>query len=194
MELCSSRNDNHDDHLFLTQLLTGFSALLRLGELVLPDTVRLQNYRKVSCRHTVKTYGDHFSFFLPGHKADRFYEGNTVVVKQLSRCPDPFSHFCAYLKSRDKLFPLNPHLWLRSTGRVPTRRWFMTRLREYFPRTIAGQSMRAGGATALAEAGVPPHIIQAAGRWASSAFQIYIRKNPVLLQALVFSTERYPEH
>ena len=46
--------------------------------------------------------------------------------------------------------------------------------------------MRAGGATSLAENGVPPHLIQAIGRWASSAFQIYIRKNAVLLQALLF--------
>ena len=46
--------------------------------------------------------------------------------------------------------------------------------------------MRAGGATSLAENGVPPNLIQAIGRWVSSAFQIYIRKNPVLLQALLF--------
>ena len=30
-----------------------------------------------------------------------------------------------------------------------------------------------------------PAIIQAAGRWASNTFQIYIRKNPILLQALL---------
>ena len=46
--------------------------------------------------------------------------------------------------------------------------------------------MHAGGATSLAENGVPPNLIQAIGRWASSAFQIYIRKNLVLLQALLF--------
>ena len=33
---------------------------------------------------------------------------------------------------------------------------------------------------------LPPHLIQAIGRWASPAFQIYIQKNPVLLQALLF--------
>ena len=56
----------------------------------------------------------------------------------------------------------------------------------FFNSDVAGQSMRAGGATSLAENGVPPNLIQAIGRWASSAFQIYIRKNPVLLQALLF--------
>ena len=56
----------------------------------------------------------------------------------------------------------------------------------FFQSDVAGQSMRAGGATSLAENGIPPNIIQAIGRWASLAFQIYIRKNLVLLQALLF--------
>ncbi|KAF9052275.1 hypothetical protein BDZ89DRAFT_1088428 [Hymenopellis radicata] len=46
--------------------------------------------------------------------------------------------------------------------------------------------IRRGGATAMAEDGCAPHLIQAAGRWASDTFQIYIRKNPVVLQAMLF--------
>ena len=46
--------------------------------------------------------------------------------------------------------------------------------------------MCAGGATSLAEAGVPPNVIQAIGQWALDTFQIYIKKNPVLLQAILF--------
>ena len=56
----------------------------------------------------------------------------------------------------------------------------------FFANDVAGQSMRVGGATSLAENRIPPHLIQATGRRASAAFQIYIRKNPVLLQALLF--------
>ncbi|PBK99579.1 hypothetical protein ARMGADRAFT_919822 [Armillaria gallica] len=33
--------------------------------------------------------------------------------------------------------------------------------------------------------GVLPYLIQARGRWSSSAFKIYIRKNPVILQAMI---------
>ncbi len=47
--------------------------------------------------------------------------------------------------------------------------------------------MRAGGATALAEAGVSLALIQAIGRWSSDAFKIYIRHHPVLLAALLYS-------
>ena len=47
--------------------------------------------------------------------------------------------------------------------------------------------MRTGGATSLAENGVPPSIIQLIGRWTSDAFFIYICKSPVLIQALLYS-------
>jgi len=60
-------------------------------------------------------------------------------------------------------------------------------MRLFFATDIGGQSMRAGGATSLAEHGVPPSLIQAIGRWSSDAFLIYIRKNPVLIQALLYS-------
>lgn len=176
----------HDDMLFLTMLTTGKDGLLRLGELTVPDALLRRNARKLTLRHTVKITAVEFSFFLPYHKADRFYEGNTIIIQRTNRKSDPHTPFIQYLRSRDQLFPLNRELWLRSNGTVPTRGWFITRLKQYFPHDVAGQSLRAGGATSLAEAGVPPNVIQAIGRWASDAFQIYIRKNPVLLQAMLF--------
>jgi hypothetical protein len=45
--------------------------------------------------------------------------------------------------------------------------------------------MRAGGATALAEAGTAPALLQAAGRWSSDTFNRYVRKNPFLFKALL---------
>lgn len=176
----------HDDILFMAMITTGFYGLLRLGELTMPDSVKLRNYRKISMRRTVQLLGSHFSYFLPSHKADRFFEGNTIIIQKLTRTTDPYAAFTGYLRSRDRLFPLHPELWLRATGAVPTRSWFIRRLKQYFPKDVAGQSLRAGGATSLAEAGVLPAVIQAAGRWASNTFQIYIRKNPVLLQALIY--------
>ena len=69
---------------------------------------------------------------------------------------------------------------------LPTRHWFLTRLRRFFPKEIAGQSIRSGSATSLAEAGADLATIQAIGRWSSEAFRIYIRKNPVLIHAILF--------
>jgi hypothetical protein len=184
-----SQSNNHDDKLFLAILLTGFFALMRLGELTFPDSVKLRNWRKISKRTSVVLSADQYQFHLPSHKADRFFEGNLIIVKkQQYDGINPLSFFTSYLTSRDDQFPLASPLWIKSNGSVPTRSFFITRLRRYFENDIAGQSMRAGGATSLAEHGVPPSLIQLMGRWSSDAFLIYIRKSPVLIQALLYST------
>jgi len=128
---------------------------------------------------------------LPGHKADCIYEENLVIIEQTALPTSPQTFFTSYLTSQDHFHPLKPELWLRESGIVPTHSWFIKQLHNFSPSDIAGQSMHAGGATSLAEAGVPPNIIQAIGQWASNTFQIYIRKNPVLLQAMLF---RCPAH
>ena len=53
----------------------------------------------------------------------------------------------------------------------------LTQLCAFFLKSIGGQLMHAGGATALAEAGVALALIQAAGRWSSDTFSCYIWKN-----------------
>src|SRR5271168_4453623 len=85
----------------------------------------------------------------------------------------------------DSIFPLHPELWLTSRGSVPTRHWFISRLRAFFPKNISGHSLRSGGATSLAEGGADLDTIQAVGRWSSNAFRIYIRKNPVVIHAIL---------
>jgi hypothetical protein len=177
---------SHDNLLFVAILLTGFYALLRLGELVFSDKKNLRNYRKIALRLSVSILPSQYSFFLPSHKADPFFEGNTILIQKLDSATDPHKPFLAYLESRDRLFPIHPELWLTSRGLVPTRHWFISRLRTFFPKEIAGQSLRAGGATSLAEAGADLETIRAAGRWSSRAFRIYIRKNPFLLHAVIF--------
>ena len=147
---------------------------------------KLRNYRKISLRHSVSVLPSQYSFFLPSHKADPFFEGNIILIQKNKTPTDPHKPFLAYLASRDDRFPIHPELWLTSSGCVPTRHWFIKRLRTFFPQEIAGQSLRSGGATSLAEAGAHLDTIQAAGRWASKAFRIYLRKNPVLLHAIIF--------
>ena len=171
---------DYDDQLFLAQLLTGFFALFRLGEMTYPDDADLRDPRKVTKRNSVRVSNDSFQLFLPGHKADRFFEGNIVIIRKNPHLFDP------HKQTRDKKFLLSSPLWLTSKGVIPTRSFFIKRLRRFFNSDTAGQSLRAGGATSLAENGIPPSIIQAIGRWASDAFKIYIRKNPVLIQALLF--------
>ena len=187
-------SSSHDDLLFVTQLLVGFFALMRLGELTTPDDVNLRNPSKISKRTSLIVNTDSFQFFLPSHKADKFFEGNTIVLLN-SPYSDicTFSHFSAYLSSRDRLFPFSSPLWLMSDGSIPTRSFFLSRLRFFFSDDVAGQSLRAGGATDLALRGTPPSLIQASGRWSSDSFRIYVRKSPILIHALLHQSTILPQ-
>jgi hypothetical protein len=177
----------YDDLLFLCITFTGFHGLMRLGELVAHDNPKLRSMRKAVKRHTVTFHNDppHMSFTLPMHKADRLYEGSTIVIEQRNSDLDPLAIFHRYLSSRDRLYKWHPLLWLRESGIPPTRSWYIQRLRAHFPSDYAGHSLRSGGATALALANVPTDRIRLAGRWSSDTFQIYIRKNPILLNAVI---------
>ncbi|GLB44965.1 hypothetical protein LshimejAT787_1900430 [Lyophyllum shimeji] len=168
-------SSRHDDRLFVSLLLTGFYALMRLGELTWPDNAALQDDKKTTKVRSVVVSPTQYEFTLPCSKTDRLFEGNRIIVRAIDHPSNPYPHFMSYLTSRNARFPLARELWLTSRGRVPTRTFFIRRLRKFFDPSIAGQSMRAGGATFLAESGTPLHLIQASGRWASETFHIYIR-------------------
>ncbi|THH05031.1 hypothetical protein EW146_g10010 [Bondarzewia mesenterica] len=166
-----AESSNHDDLLFLALLTSGFHALMRVGELVWPDNHDHRDWRKVILRQSIRILPNGFEFYLPYQKADRLFEGNRIIVASLSTADDPVQPFLRYLCSRDSIHAHLPQLWTRTDGSVPTRTWFIRRLREHFPADIAGHSLRSGGATALAEDGVAPEFIQRAGRWSSDAFE-----------------------
>ncbi|KAJ4479432.1 hypothetical protein C8R41DRAFT_705150, partial [Lentinula lateritia] len=164
-ELTEAFNNLHssssfDDHLFLALLYVGFFALMRLGELVFPDRIDLQDFRKVIMRDSFLADAEHLEFNLPTHKADRTFEGNRIVIKASSDRDDTVKIACIYVRERDSRFPGLPHLWVRSDGSVPTRSWFIRRLRCHFSDNVAGHSLRSGGATWLASLGVQVNLIQ----------------------------------
>lgn len=178
---------SYDNILFCLLFICGFFALHRLGELTWPDNTALRDSRKVIKRSSVVFYSTGFGYTLPEHKADRLFEGSKVIISSSNAPPDldPRFYFNSYLHSRDSRFPMQPALFLTSDGNIPTRRWFLTRLDSVLTGNISGHSMRAGGATHFASLGWPDDRIQALGRWSSEAYRIYIRKNPVVLQALL---------
>jgi hypothetical protein len=139
-------------------------------------------------RSSVQIYAKSYQFTLPGHKADRLFEGSQILIQSTDFGDDAWHPFRCYLTLRDHLFPFRAELWLKKNGTIPTQGWFLHRLRRHLSGNIGGQSLRAGGATALAKAGVPPHLIQAIGRWSSEAFRIYICRHPVLLAALLHNS------
>jgi hypothetical protein len=91
-------SSSHDDFLFVAQVTSGFNALNRLGELVWPDHKAQQSYRNVPLRHSVRWYPHAFSYLLPSHKADPFFEGNRLFVQETSPPLDAFHPFLRYLR------------------------------------------------------------------------------------------------
>lgn len=172
-----------DDLLFLTLILVGFDQLLRLAELCSPDDDRLFDSRKIMKRFDVSISLHTIRLLLPGHKADKFFTGSTLLICNSNTSISPFPFLLRYIRQRDALFPWLPALWLRSTGSPPTRSWFLRRLRQHFPSSISGHSLRAGGATALAAAGVPDDRIRILGRWSSDAYQVYLRAHTHIVHA-----------
>ncbi len=51
-------------------ILTGFYGLLRLTEVSMPDSKELRDWKKFTRRRSVHIDEDHYSFWLPAHKAD----------------------------------------------------------------------------------------------------------------------------
>lgn len=173
----SFRQSDYDSLLFTTLLLVGFDQLLRLAELcVLSSTARWDS-RRLMLRCKVSLAADAISLFLPGHKADRFFAGSELLITRSTRATSPFPFLLRYLAARDRQFPAKAALWVRKDGSLPTRQWFLLRLRQFFPRHVTGHSMRRGGAAALAAQGVPFDRIRQLGRWSSDAFEAYVRRH-----------------
>ena len=173
---------SHNDLLFSALLITGFHSLSRLGELTFPDNPSLRDWKKV----TLVVRDNKFEYLLPAHKADKFFEGNRVLVRSFNPSSfDPCPFLLLYLLSRDRLFLAASPFWLTASGEVPTRSFFLSYFHVFFPKSFGGASMRAGGATYLAKLGTPSQIICAIGRWSSNAWEVYIHMHPTLLRALL---------
>ena len=170
--------------LFITQPLTGFDCLLCLGELTWLHKLDLCDYWKVSMWHSVDLYASLLSFWLPRHKGNQYFEGNHLTI-QKHDCPDTYTYFLQYLASYDACFRAWHELWLHANSTIPTCAWFISWQQLFFPSSIAGQSIQAGGTTSLTEMGIAPNLIQVAGRWTLETFNHYVWNDPFLFEALL---------
>ncbi|KAE9391753.1 hypothetical protein BT96DRAFT_1059820 [Gymnopus androsaceus JB14] len=82
-------SSSFDNLLFLTLLFVGFFALMRLGELVFPNKIDLQDFRKVIMCLFFIADDEHIEFNLPTHKADHTFEGNWILIKATGDRDDP---------------------------------------------------------------------------------------------------------
>ena len=178
-----------DDVLFAFMVVVGFGGLLRLAEMTRPDKVAHRDPRKWPARSSVALKrGAAFSFQLPYHKADRFYEGSSVVIIRENSTPDfNFVDTCElFLRRRDETLAggsSSPFLFARADGQPPSRSFFVQRLSRIDP-ALRPHGLRAGGTTFLASRGVRPDVIMRLGRWTSAGWTIYLRDDPAVAAAV----------
>ena len=129
-----------------------------------------------------------YAFLLPHHKGDLVFKGNCVICRRITGAPDPLCVMGKYIDAWGCLYPLHLQLWLQSDGSSPVCTRWISQFQCFFPDSnLAGQSVWAGGATALAEAGAVPNLIMGSRQWTLAAWTSYVQKNSVLLHILLLA-------
>ena len=154
-------SQNLDDLLTIAIIFMGFHTLMHLGELTVPNNESKWSLLKTILQHTIILTPTTYMFMLPLHKADWFFEGNTVMVEWHASSLSPHWPFTTYLEARDTWFPLYPHLWLTSTGSPLSHSWVMQQLKDTLGQDVTTHYLQSRGATALEIAGTPDNHIQA---------------------------------
>jgi len=141
-------------------------------------------YNKVSnirpCE--VKFDADHITISIPRRKSDQLCQGDQVVIAMLKSVTCLVTmlerYMCvAKIPAESKLFLFRPNVGGQTPRHRDSSKLSHSRLTELLREklTLLGypavefslHSLRAGGATAAADAGVPDHIFKRHGRWKS---------------------------
>ena len=171
-----------DRDMLTAAVLLAFFGLLRVSEYTSPtssthdptsnlsvDDININWKRKVALIRIKKS------------KTDPFREGATIRIGVLNHYLCPVHALIRYLMHRGRA--PGPFFVFRN-GAFLTRPRIVDLLRRGLPDTphINTHSFRRGGASALANANVPDHVIQILGRWKSNAFREYIQMSDEFLR------------
>jgi len=180
---------SYDDLLFITMLSCCFYGCHRISELVPKNNKSLFDWRKIIKRSSLAFSNGRVQYRLPYHKSDPFYHGTDVLFTPQD-IADPVTLLADYISRRDELHGATASLFLREDGSHPSRSWFDSKFFSVLDHLFGGHSARAGGATYYASLGLSEDVIQALGRWSSSAWKIYIRENPIIRAELQLAAIR----
>jgi hypothetical protein len=186
------QTQDYDDLLFITILSCGFYACHRIGELV-PASGPLFDWRKIIKRNTLILRGNRAQYRLPYHKGDPFFQGSDILFTS-QEVSNPVLMLRLYTQLRDHTHGARSPLFLRENGQHPSRAWFDQKFFKLVDHSYGGQSVRAGGATFYASLGISEDVLQAIGRWSSSAWKIYIRDYPAIRIELQLAVLRFHNH
>lgn len=171
-----------DDAMVWAAVTTCWAGLFRAGELA-----RTSSSAQFPLASDVSWgIADGVRFFqlrVGRSKTDPFGSGVCVTVGEAGGPICAYSAMRHFLISRRSSGPVGASapLFAFRSGEVLSSDVFIRVIRTLLRRAglpeheFAGHSLRIGGATDLARARAPDHIIKVAGRWRSDAYQTYVR-------------------
>ena len=183
--------ERHDNILMWAACCTAFFVLLRCSEFTIPSqtgydpTVHL-SVADISVDSIITTPLIYVK--IKQSKTDPFHKGATECLVKTEKIICPVVAMLPYLATRkDKPGPL----FILKDGTFLTRSNFTTLLRTTLKSAgidsskFASHSFRNGAATTAADVGMADVHIKMLGRWASEAYQVYVKTPPAKLAKLV---------
>ena len=186
--------DDFDTLLFRAVAFAAFYGLAWLGELIQSSLNPSYNtlYIKNLSAHS-EANPPCILIQLPMAKTRNSAFPDILVLHQSFDDLCPIRVLSSYIKARLALnLKTDPqYLFVHKDGSLAHKRWFLQKLNTIFPQKhLSGHGFRAGGTTELILRGLPPYIVQLAGRWSSDTFEEYIRRHPLVMNAYIASTYR----
>ena len=164
----------HDADMLISAALLAFFGLLRVSEYTCPSPSNYDHEVHLSVQDvTVQWHRGLALVNIKSSKTDPFREGVRIRISVLGHYLCPVHALQRFLIRRGH----NPGpLYVFQNGAFLTRDRMVDILTRALPNVsnVNTHSFRRGGASALAAAGTPDHIIQILGRWKSNAFVRYI--------------------
>ena len=161
-----------DKLLYQSAMLVAFFGFLRVSEFTEAHVTR-------SC---VRIDGQHLVLHLKHSKTDPVGRGVDVVIGAGSPPHCPVRATLIYLAATSRNNTPGSPLYVLASGQRLTRQVFTATVRcllaatnKHNVKKYASHSFRIGAATTAAAAGIPDHLIRAAGRWRSDSCLRYIR-------------------
>ena len=181
-------SNSHNRRMLSAATSLTFYALLRVSEFTAPTRYTFSPHRTL-LTGDVQILNHSISLRVRASKTDQKQRGQTVLIgcTRASACPvDLLASYIMHARQLPRTAPL--FQWKDGTYLTPSK--FTTVLKQALTAVGANQrhfsthSLRIGGATAAATAGIEPSIIQELGRWRSQCFRRYTRApNSRLLSA-----------
>ena len=159
-----------------------FYGFLRGSEVTSPSTKSFNKHRHL-CRRDLIIDKDKssMSVTIKASKTDPFRRSTIIPIAATGTSTCPVRAMCRYFSATRHHRRSQP-LFVDHAGHYLTRQKLTSVLRALleaagYPKThqYSSHSLRIGAATAAAGAGLPTWLIQAAGRWRSDAYKLYIR-------------------